>query len=54
MSDITDRVIWRIEKDVQNARAHLSKQTMLESDGRCHFCDEAIAHTPLFSNKDQG
>ncbi|AMP13370.1 hypothetical protein [Collimonas pratensis] len=52
MSDIADRAIWRIEKDVHNAMAHVRKQPMLESDGRCHFCDEAIAHALLFCSVD--
>jgi hypothetical protein len=52
MSDIADRAIWRIEKDVDNAMAHVRKQPMLERDGRCHFCDEAIVHTLLFCNAD--
>ncbi|AMP04706.1 hypothetical protein [Collimonas pratensis] len=52
MSDIADGAIWRVEKDVQNAMAHARKQPMLESDGRCHFCDEAIANALLFCNVD--
>jgi hypothetical protein len=52
MSDIADRAGWRIEQDVQNARAHVCKQASLESDGRCHFCDELIAHALLFCNVD--
>jgi hypothetical protein len=52
MSDIADRAIWRIEQDVQNARAYVGKQTMLASDGYCHFCDEQIAHGMLFCNVD--
>ena len=52
MSDIADRAGWRIEKDVQNARAHVSKQALLESDGRCTFCDEVISLGKLFCNVD--
>lgn len=52
MSDIADRADWRIEKDVQNARVHVSRQAVLENDGRCHFCDELIAHALLFCNVD--
>ncbi|WP_211475172.1 hypothetical protein [Collimonas humicola] len=52
MSDIADRADWRIEKDLQNARAHIGKQAMLDSDGRCHFCDELVAHGRLFCDVD--
>ena len=31
MSDIADRAIWRIEKGVHNAMAHIRKQPMLET-----------------------
>jgi predicted nucleic acid-binding Zn ribbon protein len=52
MSDIADRADWRVEQDIQNARAHVGKQVMLASDGHCHFCDEQVAHTLLFCNVD--
>lgn len=52
MSDIADRADWRIEQDLQNARAHIGKQPILDRDGRCHFCDELIAHGLLFCNAD--
>ncbi|MFJ2987757.1 DUF2116 family Zn-ribbon domain-containing protein [Collimonas sp. NPDC087041] len=52
MSDIADRAAWRIEKDLQNARADVMKQPTLNSDGHCHFCDEQIAHERLFCDVD--
>lgn len=52
MSDIADRADWRIEQDVQNAKAHVGKRPMLDSDGHCHFCDKQIAHGMLFCNAD--
>lgn len=52
MSDVGDRAEWRIEKDIQNALAHVKKMPLQESDGHCHFCDEDIAHGLLFCNPD--
>jgi hypothetical protein len=50
--NIADRADWRVEQDIRNARAHASKQTMLQSDGRRHFCEEQIAQALLFCNVD--
>ena len=52
MRDVVDRAEWRIEKDLQNALAHVKKMALLERDGHCHFCDEDVTHDRLFCNAD--
>ena len=52
MRDVVDRAEWRIEKDLQNALAHVRKMPLLVRDGHCHFCDEDIAYDRLFCNVD--
>ena len=52
MSDDADRAQWRIAKDLQVAMAHACKIPTLHGDGRCHFCDEVVAHELVFCDKD--
>jgi predicted nucleic acid-binding Zn ribbon protein len=32
--------------------AHARRIPQLETDGRCHYCDEDVAHGALFCNTD--
>jgi hypothetical protein len=52
MSDVADRADWRIAQDIKAAMAHARRTPKLEADGRCHYCDERVAHGALFCNTD--
>jgi hypothetical protein len=52
MSDVADRADWRITQDIKAAMAHARRAPQLEADGRCHYCDEQVAHGALFCNTD--
>ena len=52
MRDVADRAEWRIAKDIEVAMAHARRIPQLEADGRCHYCDEHVAHGALFCNTD--
>jgi hypothetical protein len=52
MSDVADRADWRIAQDIKAAMAHARRTPQLEADGRCHYCDEHVAHGALFCNTD--
>jgi len=52
MSDVADRADWRIAQDIKAAMAHARRMPQLEADGRCHYCDEYVAHDALFCNTD--
>jgi hypothetical protein len=52
MSDVADRADWRIAQDIKAAMAHARRTPKLEADGRCHYCDEHVAHGALFCNTD--
>lgn len=52
MSDDADRADQRITAAVQSALNQVRKATKLHSDGRCHFCDEAVPNALLFCNTD--
>lgn len=52
MSDVADRADWRIEKDLEIARAYVKGLPVLVRDGYCHFCDEDVASGRLFCDAD--
>jgi hypothetical protein len=52
MRDVADRAEWRIAKDIEVAMAHARRIPHLEADGRCHYCDDDVAHGALFCNTD--
>ncbi|PFH10878.1 hypothetical protein BCF11_3312 [Collimonas sp. PA-H2] len=52
MRDVADRAEWRIAKDIEVAMAHARRIPQLEADGRCHYCDDDVAHGRLFCNTD--
>lgn len=52
MRDVADRAEWRIAKDIEVAMAHARRIPQLEADGRCHYCDDDVAHGAQFCNTD--
>ncbi|HWX02443.1 hypothetical protein [Collimonas sp.] len=52
MRDVADRAEWRIAKDIEVAMAHARRIPQLEADGRCHYCDDDVAHGARFCNTD--
>ena len=52
MSDHADRSDSIIFEAVRRGVAHLHRQPHLVADGRCHYCDEAIAPAVTFCDAD--
>jgi len=52
MSDDADRADLRIAAAVQSALNRARRAPGLHSDGRCHFCEEAVPDGLLFCNTD--